>query len=201
MIMVACSGGMKSALMIEYAKREKKKVLLAYIRRRIPAERKELRCVHELAAHHGLDLIIRELPARERNVMLGPLLYWYLLYIAEMYKCRELWIGVSAEDTGPEAEEGFFRLMSAMLEKVQPMYDEFGLFRGDRLDIQTPLLQLTHEQVVILGEKFGVPWTLTTSCLRGGRFDCGECEGCARRRTAFFFAEVEDPTLYAKTSN
>jgi 7-cyano-7-deazaguanine synthase in queuosine biosynthesis len=59
--------------------------------------------------------------------------------------------------------------------------------------IETPLLELSDQQVVELGAQLNVPWRLTWSCdLDGGR-PCKVCPSCQRRHAAFAAAGLTDP--------
>lgn len=59
--------------------------------------------------------------------------------------------------------------------------------------IQTPLLELTDQQVIELGEQLGVPWRASWSCLLDGAIPCRTCAGCRQRKAAFEAAGVVDP--------
>lgn len=70
-----------------------------------------------------------------------------------------------------------------------------GTYRAIRL--HTPLQWLNKQQIIELGEKFGVDWSLTWSCYAGGEKHCGTCPTCRARREGFRNAGVADPTPYA----
>jgi len=59
--------------------------------------------------------------------------------------------------------------------------------------IDTPLLELTDQQLIELGGQLDVPWELAWSCGQAGETPCGACAGCLRRRKAFDAAGVVDP--------
>lgn len=65
--------------------------------------------------------------------------------------------------------------------------------------LQTPLMTLSKQQVIELGESVGVPWENTWSCYAGGEVHCGTCPTCQSRIQAFENAGIDDPTQYAKT--
>jgi 7-cyano-7-deazaguanine synthase len=62
--------------------------------------------------------------------------------------------------------------------------------------LHTPLMSLNKAEVVMLGERLGVPWEKTWSCYAGGEKHCGTCPTCNARKEAFTHAGVEDPTAY-----
>ncbi len=61
--------------------------------------------------------------------------------------------------------------------------------------IETPLLELTDQQVVELGGQLDVPWKLAWSCQFHGDKPCRVCDPCRRRQRAFDAAGVIDPVL------
>lgn len=63
---------------------------------------------------------------------------------------------------------------------------------GARITIETPLLELTVDQVIEAGAKLGVPWKLGRSCLRRTPMPCGKCEACVARERAFNVLGIED---------
>jgi 7-cyano-7-deazaguanine synthase len=59
--------------------------------------------------------------------------------------------------------------------------------------VETPLLELTDQQVIELGAQLDVPWHLSWSCQKAGERPCRVCPACERRRGAFSAARMEDP--------
>lgn len=58
--------------------------------------------------------------------------------------------------------------------------------------IETPLVEMTDQQVIELGAQLGVDWALAWSCTRPGEQPCMACGGCRRRQQAFDKAGVVD---------
>ena len=50
--------------------------------------------------------------------------------------------------------------------------------------------------IVKLGDKLGVDFSLTYSCYKGKEVHCGKCGTCTERIEAFTQAGVKDPTKY-----
>ncbi|MBB4684417.1 7-cyano-7-deazaguanine synthase [Amycolatopsis jiangsuensis] len=69
------------------------------------------------------------------------------------------------------------------------------------LTLTAPLAGLRKSDVVSLGERLGVPWTETWTCMRGGPLHCGECASCWDRQEAFQGAGVTDPTAYQTSAS
>lgn len=60
-------------------------------------------------------------------------------------------------------------------------------------EVQTPLLELTDQQMVELGGHHAVPWELAWSCQLCGQTPCRQCATCKRRQVAFDAAGIVDP--------
>lgn len=52
---------------------------------------------------------------------------------------------------------------------------------GERLAIETPLLELTDQELVEVGVQMGVDWGLSRSCVEDEAEPCTQCEGCVQR--------------------
>ena len=68
--------------------------------------------------------------------------------------------------------------------------------RMDNLQLEAPLLHLNKEEVIALGLKYGVDYSLTYSCYEGNKLHCGECGACQNRKKAFAKLGLNDPIKY-----
>ena len=69
-----------------------------------------------------------------------------------------------------------------------------GLYTGSETGrVILPLSKLTKTEVVLLGDKLGVPFNLTWSCFMSGRKPCSVCLSCSLRASAFKEAGMLDP--------
>lgn len=66
----------------------------------------------------------------------------------------------------------------------------------NNVEVVSPFCNITKTDIVALGEKLGVDFSLTYSCYKGGDKHCGKCGTCQERIEAFALAGVEDPTIY-----
>jgi 7-cyano-7-deazaguanine synthase len=70
---------------------------------------------------------------------------------------------------------------------------------GSPISIEAPLITLTKAEIIKLGARLGVDYSVTHSCYdpddRG--LACGRCDSCQIRRQGFADAGVPDPTPYA----
>ncbi|HEV2520682.1 MAG TPA: 7-cyano-7-deazaguanine synthase QueC [Thermoplasmata archaeon] len=123
-----------------------------------------------------------------RNTLLLAL----ALGFAESHRARTIYIGINAVDYSgypdcrPEYLRAFRRLARlATREGVE----------GRPTQLRAPLLRLSKADIVRLGERLGVPWSLTWSCYAGGARPCGRCDACRLRRRGFAEAGIPDPVV------
>jgi len=64
------------------------------------------------------------------------------------------------------------------------------------LNISAPFVEMDKSEIVMLGDKLGVPFEHTWTCYVGGKLHCGVCSACNERKRAFNEAGVKDPTEY-----
>lgn len=66
----------------------------------------------------------------------------------------------------------------------------------DHITLLAPYTNLTKADIAHRGAQFGVDYSHTYSCYKGGERHCGRCGTCTERRQAFIDAGVPDPTVY-----
>lgn len=128
-------------------------------------------------------------PARN-TVMLSLALAW-----AEVLGSHDVFIGVNALDYSgyPDCRPEYIRAFETMANLATKAAVE-----GARLQIHTPLIDMTKAQIVRAGQDLGVDYGLTVSCYQAdadGRA-CGMCDACRLRRKGFADAGLADPTRY-----
>lgn len=132
---------------------------------------------------------ITYVPARN-TVFLSIALAW-----AEVLQSQDIFIGVNAVDYSgyPDCRPEFIHAFNAMANLATKTAVE-----GSKLNIHTPLISLSKSEIIQLGTKLGVDYSLTVSCYSADEKGkaCGECDSCRFRRQGFIDARVEDPTLY-----
>lgn len=67
---------------------------------------------------------------------------------------------------------------------------------GDIIEIRTPLIHMTKQEIVQRGTELGVPFELTWSCYYGREKACGVCDACQLRLKGFQEAGRDDPLPY-----
>lgn len=117
------------------------------------------------------------------------------LALAETIGARDIFIGVNALDFSgyPDCRGDFiaaFQVMANLATKA-------GVEGGQRLQIHTPLIDLTKAQIIAQGIELGVDYALTISCYDpvDGQRPCGHCDACLLRAKGFAENGINDPAL------
>ena len=138
------------------------------------------------------DIPVTYVPARN-TIFLSFALAW-----AEVLGASDVFIGVNAldysgyPDCRPEYIEAYQRMAN--------LATKAGVEGTQRLQVHTPLIQLTKAQIIREGLRLGVDYSLTSSCYdpADGRA-CGRCDSCTLRLKGFREAGVADPVRYVNT--
>ncbi len=138
----------------------------------------------------GVGIPITYVPARN-TIMLAIALGW-----AEVLGADDIFCGVNAVDYSgyPDCRPEFI----AEFERLANLATKAAV-EGARLNIQTPLIQMSKAEIVRAGVRLGVDFSITVSCYQAdadGRA-CGHCDACDLRAQGFADAGVPDPTRYA----
>ena len=136
------------------------------------------------AMSHGIP--ITYVPARN-TIFLSFALAW-----AEVLESSDIFIGVNALDYSgyPDCRPEFIEAY----ERMANLATKSGVEGRTRVEIHTPLIQLSKAEIVTLGRSLGVPFGMTHSCYdptSEGR-PCGQCDACLLRRKGFEEAGIED---------
>jgi 7-cyano-7-deazaguanine synthase len=87
----------------------------------------------------------------------------------------------------PDYRREFIQTVNLMLEYGKPTNRE--------LLVETPLAELTRQEVVLLGRRVKVPFESTWSCYRNSDEPCGKCLGCYTRAAGFMRSSIPDPLM------
>jgi 7-cyano-7-deazaguanine synthase len=123
----------------------------------------------------------------------------YALACAEVIGAREIFIGVNALDYSgyPDCRPEFI----AAFESMANLATRAGVETKDgaAIRIRTPLINLSKKEIIELGLRLGVDYSLTTSCYdpRPNGEACGHCDACRLRLGGFSAAGESDPARYA----
>lgn len=110
---------------------------------------------------------------------------------------RHLFVG-ACENLGPPApptaqlhpdiRREFFQIASHLIDPVGPR-------TAPPVQIQTPVIDLSLEDIIRLGLHLDAPLGRTWSCLDAGHEPCKACYGCVTRAHAFARAGIADPLV------
>ncbi len=135
------------------------------------------------------EIPVTYVPARN-TVFMSLALGW-----AEVLEADAIFIGVNAVDYSgyPDCRPEYI----AAFETMANLATKRGI-SGDPITIETPLIDLTKEEIIQVGTKLGVDYGLTVSCYQADDKGqaCGVCDSCRLRAKGFEDAGLEDPTRY-----
>jgi 7-cyano-7-deazaguanine synthase len=128
-------------------------------------------------------------PARN-TIFLAFALAW-----AETLKSSHIFAGMNAVDYSgypdcrPEYIEAYQKLMDLATRE--------GVEGRQQMTIHTPLIHLSKKDIIELGSRLGVDYSVTHSCYNPqGTLACGKCDSCIIRRQAFTDLGRTDPVRY-----
>ncbi len=117
------------------------------------------------------------------------------LAYAEVVGADAMFIGVTAVDYSgyPDCRPEYIHAFETMAN----LATKAGI-EGQKLQIQTPLIELSKSEIIQLGHGLGFDYGMTVSCYQAddeGRA-CGLCDSCHYRKQGFEQAGISDPTPY-----
>lgn len=119
----------------------------------------------------------------------------YALALAEVHEINDIFIGVNAVDYSgyPDCRPEYIAAFEHMANLATRTAVE-----GHRLEIHTPLIELSKSEIIKLGIELGVDYSRTVSCYQADSQGkaCGHCESCRLRQQGFAAISAEDPTIY-----
>ena len=110
---------------------------------------------------------------------------------AECHDIDNIFIGVNAIDYSgyPDCRKNFID----NFEKLINRSTKKGL-EGSKFKINTPLINLSKKDIIKLGHKNGVDFSMTSSCYSPKlKKNCGVCDSCLLRKQGFEEAGLRDP--------
>ncbi len=138
---------------------------------------------------HSGAIPITYVPARN-TIFLSIALGW-----AEVLAAQDIFIGVNAVDYSgyPDCRPDYI----AAYETLANMATRAGV-EGNKLRIQTPLIDLSKADIIRAGTALGVDYAHTVSCYQADSSGaaCGVCDSCFLRKEGFKEVGISDPTRY-----
>ena len=115
---------------------------------------------------------------------------------AEVLGSFDIFVGVNALDYSgyPDCRPDFIKAM----EQVANLGTGAGVAGKECFKIHAPLMHLTKKDIVELGMRLGVDYSITHSCYDpdSAGLSCGACDACLLRLKGFEEAGYVDPVLY-----
>ncbi|MCF8240584.1 MAG: 7-cyano-7-deazaguanine synthase QueC [Melioribacteraceae bacterium] len=110
--------------------------------------------------------------------------------LAEVIGASAIFIGAVHEDSSgyPDCRPDFFKAFERVL--------NLGTKPETKIEIITPIIQLSKEEIIKKGVELSAPLHLTWSCYKSEDKACGVCDSCALRLRGFQKAGIEDPIEY-----
>ncbi len=141
--------------------------------------------------------------AAEGHVRAVPMLMSALLDVAASFAVRveAARIVIGACEQGAQIPGQSFEPIADHRREFFMAYQymvDSALSGSDALVIDTPLVDYEPVEIIKLGQRLGVPFDKTWSCLTAGPTPCNRCHGCAARASAFLGAGVVDPVVLSK---
>jgi len=120
----------------------------------------------------------------------------YALAWSEVLNSPDIFLGVNAIDYSgyPDCRPEYIYAF----EQMANLATKAGVEGSFKIQIHTPLIQMTKADIIRKGMALGVDYGLTHSCYDPDTFGsaCGRCDSCLLRKKGFADAGVEDPTKY-----
>jgi len=130
------------------------------------------------AAEIGRGIPVTYVPARNTVFLSLALAY------AESIGASDIFIGVNALDYSgyPDCRPEYIRAF----QKTANLATKAGV-EGKRFKIHTPLIKMTKAEIIRLGNKLGVDYSITHSCYDPAPdgAPCGKCDSCLLREKGF----------------
>jgi len=111
---------------------------------------------------------------------------------AEIIKAEKIFIGAVEEDSPgyPDCRDNFFKAFNKAI--------ELGTKPDTFIEIVTPLIHMSKQEIILKGIELKAPLGSTWSCYQNEDRACGECDSCALRLRGFARAGMDDPIKYVK---
>jgi len=144
----------------------------------------------QIGVHSGIPLTY--VPARN-TIFLSLALAW-----AEVLHADAIFIGANSVDYSgyPDCRPEYFEAYK----RLAGLATKAGTSENWNLKIETPLLRLSKAEIIQLGRKLNLDFSLTSSCYDPAPQGepCGRCEACILRKKGFAEAGEKDPAVISR---
>jgi 7-cyano-7-deazaguanine synthase len=146
---------------------------------------------HRTPEEMGRDIPVTYVPARN-TIFLSYALAW-----SEVLGASDIFIGVNAVDYSgyPDCRPEYV----AAYERMANLATRGGVEGSSPVRIRAPLIDLTKREIIELGLRLDVDYSMTSSCYDPAPDGaaCGRCDACRLRLDAFARVGTTDPIRYA----
>jgi len=142
----------------------------------------------EVAAKHSSEIPVTYVPFRNAH-FLSVGVSW-----AEAIGAGAIYIGAVAEDSSgyPDCRAEYYRVFQELI--------RVGTRPETDIEIVTPVIALSKNEIISKGIELAAPLHLTWSCYQSDEEACGACDSCLLRLRAFAEAGVPDPIPYRRAA-
>ncbi|MDP2939547.1 MAG: 7-cyano-7-deazaguanine synthase QueC [Candidatus Omnitrophota bacterium] len=114
----------------------------------------------------------------------------FALSFAEAAKAQAIFMGANAVDFSgyPDCRPIYYKVFNKLSKLATKVGQE-----SKSIIIQTPLINKSKKEIILLAVKLRVPLELTWSCYKGDSRPCGTCDSCKLRAKGFLKAKIKDP--------
>ena len=139
-------------------------------------------------------------PARNSLFLLASLAKAESIFIKER-KCNDIYIGLKSEGSAPmkDTTQEFIKEINKLV---------YYSVNSGKFRFIAPFIDKDKDEIIKIGDKLGLPFHFTYSCYISNGFQrrnkvkipihCGQCSNCLQRKKAFYWANVQDPSVYLK---
>ena len=121
----------------------------------------------------------------------------YALAYAEVLGAHDIFLGINALDYSgyPDCRPEYL----AAFQNLANLATRIGV-EGQGTQLHAPLLQMSKAEIISLGLRLGVDYSVTRSCYDPAPDGaaCGQCDACQLRRAGFINNGLQDPAPYQK---
>ncbi|BBG23614.1 7-cyano-7-deazaguanine synthase [Sulfuracidifex tepidarius] len=185
---IQLTGGLDSTVLAHHLK-DKYRIHGVFINYGYAPQVKEFELVKELAQSLAIELKVVDFSSYIKSFDLLPISSSN--YMLKHQFLIEILASLSAY---PDLNKVFVGWLKGEWNKKKEMLDQVQA----TLDFKViaPFSDLTKGEVIRLGQRLGVDFTKTWSCIVSGKVHCGFCMPCRSRKRAFKESSLDDPTHY-----
>lgn len=198
-VVILSSGGVRSLVAAAMVRGDstKQRLTLVHVVDGRDNARIRLAYAQRQAEHHRATLAELDLPhlyghghgKQPDGRPLGAL----VLPQAVLAALEHAWLAQAERVVWPGSCNGEARALGRITEQIELCEHLLALEAEPRPALESPLAEMTDQQIIEFGAQLGVDWELAWSCLLAGEAPCLACMGCRRRKAAFDKAGLTDP--------